>query len=120
MFIEPFLSDTHRRAELQKALSILNSIGFFQVMLEMSYERSGFANLGSPTILEAATFQRGFSLGYYQSIQDIFNFQETFTKIVQGEKQVEPDWGAKQVLLGKGLTHQEINDAKLKRTREPS
>lgn len=112
MFIEDFLKDTNKRSELQKALSILNSIGFFQVLLEMSYIRSG--TLGSTDILETATYQRGFGLGYFQSIDDLFNFNDRFTKIVSAKTNVEPDWGAKAALIGKGMTLEEIENAKRK------
>lgn len=113
MYIEEFLKSPDKRARLTQALSTLNDIGFFSVMLELSHGRAG--NMPSSQILEGAAIQRGFSLGYFQCIQDTFNFLETFTPIVDGKRDVRPNWGADSILMSKGFTEKEIQDARHKR-----
>lgn len=110
IYIEPFLRDPSKRAELSKALSIMHSIGFFPVLMEAGIQRAGGIS-GGPQVTETAAIQHGYTQGYVQCIKDIHDFLNTFDNIGKGVKSVAPDYGAFQKLKDQGFTDKEIKDA---------
>lgn len=109
MYTEHFLKSSSNLSELDKALSILQNINFFSVLLELSQTRCG--SLPTENILESYAVQRGFSAGYFKCIDDIFNFNKNFVPLDLGDKK-SPDYGAKKAMLEKGFTDEEIEYAR--------
>lgn len=113
MQFETFKNRKDVRDKLLDILSRMNDIGFFGVLAELAVRQAG--NVSGENLLEKAAIQRGFSLGYYQCIYDMYHFVDKYIDMTESEKVVTKDFGAINYLLeNKDITEEEADE--LRRT----